>query len=80
MGSSAWAYPFTIFKKKEAKRLKYPAVTTLTPFPTKALFASFHSGLCVFNQIPASGIKLDTLVKKVTNNLSDSVARRGAMC
>ena len=30
-----------------------------TPFPTKALFASFHSGRWVFNQIPPSGIRLD---------------------
>ena len=38
--------------------------------PTKALFASFHSGLWVFIHIPAPGIKLDTFAITVTRIFS----------
>ena len=40
------------------------------PFPTKALLASFHSGLCVFIQIPPSGTKFETLASRVANIFS----------
>ena len=45
-----------------------------TPFPTKALLASFHSGRWVFIQIPASGIKLESLESAVANIFSIKLA------
>ena len=41
-----------------------------TPSPTSALFASFHSGRCVFIQMPPSGTRFESLDRAGTSSFS----------
>jgi len=45
-------------------------VIMMCELPTNALFASFHSGRCVFNQIPPSGTRLVSFANTVASIFS----------
>ena len=48
-----------------------PRLMTIdAPLPTMALLASFHSGRWVFSQMPAPGMKLESLASNDTSSFS----------
>ncbi|MEZ6318820.1 MAG: hypothetical protein R3B49_08725 [Phycisphaerales bacterium] len=75
--SSASICPSSESTKSQYRRRWY-SVTMESPNPASALFASFHSGRCVFIQIPPPGTKFATLASAVTSSFSSNVTRQGS--